>query len=123
MVTSSGGKPYSLQGVLLNLGQRMYAHRWSYKAIYSLDRWLPSLLAGYRTRLIEGSFFDDAFFLEGAEGGGGDVHLYLLAVDDKGFLLDVGFENFAGLVLRKRHVVTIHLALAGYFTNSHFISP
>ena len=41
MATSNRGKPYQLQGALVNLDPRMCAHRWNREAIFGLDRWLP----------------------------------------------------------------------------------
>ena len=67
--------------------------------------------------------FDEAFFLQGAEGRSGDVCLNLLTVDDKCALADVGLEDVAGLSLRERNVVAIHLAFTGDFADCHVISP
>ena len=43
--------------------------------------------------------FYETFFLEGAQSRGRKVDLEFLAVNDEGFLLDIGLENFAGLAL------------------------
>ena len=67
--------------------------------------------------------FDEACFLQGAEGGRGDVCLDLLAVDDKRALADVGLEDFASLSLGERDVVAVHFAFTGDFADCHVISP
>lgn len=64
--------------------------------------------------------FDETFFLQSAEGRGRGVDLDFMSVDDKGLFLDIWFENFAGLALRERNVMTIHFAFAANFTDCHY---
>lgn len=35
--------------------------------------------------------------------------------------MDVGFEDFAGLVLGEGYIVAVHFTLAGDFTNCHYL--
>lgn len=53
-----------------------------------------------------------AFFLEGTDGLGADLHLHFLSIDEDGLFLEVWLPDFAGTVQRKRHVVAVLLALA-----------
>lgn len=64
---------------------------------------------------------DETLFLEGAERRSGDVDFDFLTVDDEGLFLDVRLEDFAGLALRERNVVTVHLALATDCADCHYL--
>ena len=62
---------------------------------------------------------NQTFFLERAEGGVRGVGFNFLAVDDQGTLLDVGFEDLAGLSLGERNVVAVQFTFAGDFADCH----
>ena len=64
--------------------------------------------------------FDDAFFLQSAQSRSCDIDADFFAINNQSAFLDVWLEDFAGLVLRKRNIMTVHLALAANFTNCHY---
>ena len=67
--------------------------------------------------------FNQALFLQGAKSRSGDVDFDLVAVYDKGLFLNIWLKDLAGLSLGEGHVVAVHFAFAGNFTNCHVISP
>lgn len=69
------------------------------------------------------NFADDSAFFEGAESRSTDVESNLLPVDDDGLFVDIRLEDFAGLSLRERDIVSVHFSFTANFTDGHVISP
>lgn len=55
----------------------------------------------------------EAFFLQGADSLGGDLHSDFAAVYHKSFLLKVRLPDFLGMALREADVLAILFAFAG----------
>ena len=72
-----------------------------------------------------GSFYlgDYAFFLKRSYGLCTDLHCYLLAVDNYGFLLEVWLPYLFGVALREADIAAVLLAFASDFTLLHVIDP
>ena len=65
--------------------------------------------------------FDQTFFLQSTKSCGTDIDLEFFTTDEDGFLLDVWFENFTGLVLGEAYIMTVHFSFTGNFANSHYL--
>lgn len=66
-----------------------------------------------------GLLFNDTLFLEGADTRSRNIGLYLFTIDNQSFLLNIWLEDFAGFVLGKADVMSVHLAFSGDFTFCH----
>ena len=76
-------------------------------------------LDGAHFLMSKDKLFNHALLTKCTERRSGNFHLNLVAIDDKSVTLSIWLENLASFVLRKAHVLAIHLALAGNFTYCH----
>ncbi len=66
--------------------------------------------------------FEQALFLEGADGLGAEFHLDFFAVDDERLHLEIGLPDFLGVALREADIAAVLFAFAGEVTFLHKVS-
>lgn len=65
---------------------------------------------------------EEAFFLERADSLCTNFHSNFLAINNKGFFLEVWFPDFLSVALREGHIVAVLFAFTGNiaFVHSHY---
>ncbi len=72
----------------------------------------PAGFAGF-LRSTTKDLDEDAFFLECTDSLSAELHCHFLAINNKGFCLEVWFPDFLGMALREAHIVAILFAFTG----------